>query len=114
MQGRTSRLVALMTGVAVLVTPVVASLSASASTSWVAPANLDPGLARTGAVSVVVTGSTVAASAAAVHAVGGTDLRPLPIINGVVATVAATSLTRLAGAPGVVAVTANRHVQLTR
>jgi serine protease AprX len=73
---------------------------------------LDPGLSVSGsaAARVVVSGLQGATAAVrdAVERVGGTVRAPLPIIDGVAATVPADRLVELTGAPGVKAVTADR------
>ena len=109
------RLLSGMTAVALLAAPLVIGTAASASAA--SPANLDPGLRATGAGSarVVVAGRPDAADLVtrAVRTAGGQDLRGLPIVNGVVATVPRSALAGLASATGVTSVTADRQVNLT-
>jgi serine protease AprX len=86
---------------------------ASAGTTWEssAVAVVDSGLSHaTGLVRVVVTAATggVAAAARAVTASHGTVRAPLPVVDGVSATVPAADLGRLAHQPGLRAVTLDR------
>ena len=96
--------------------PVLAATSGAAG-AGPRPVALDPGLGSTGhrSVKVVVSGRPGAEARvrAATLAAGGSHLRTLPIINGLAASVPADRLASLAAAGGVVAVTADRAVQLT-
>jgi serine protease AprX len=93
---------------------LVASGSAAAAAGR--PAGLDRGLSVSGShpVAVVVSGRVGADAAvdAAVRAAGGTHLRALTIVHGTAADVPANHLATLARAAGVLAVTANRQIQL--
>jgi serine protease AprX len=110
---RAPRMLRVFTALAFLAAPAVVSTSASAVTAQAS--NLDPALNHgSGTAQVIVSGRPGAggAVAQAVLAARGTGLRPLPIIDGVSATVPASQLARLAASPAVTAVTANRSVQL--
>ncbi|MDZ4825189.1 MAG: S8 family serine peptidase [Actinomycetota bacterium] len=75
------------------------------------PSGLDPGLPTRGSAMVPVVVAGVTATAAvddAVRQAGGTVTAPLPVVDGVAATVPASRLADLAAAPGVRAVTADR------
>jgi serine protease AprX len=113
---RAPRLVSLVTALGVMSALTVGSLSASASASSVRPASLDPSLStHAGSVArVIVSGRPGAeqAVARAVLAAHGTNLRPLPIVDGVAAAVPSSQLARLAASAAVTAVTADRQVQL--
>ena len=78
---------------------------------------LDPGLPISGSdlQRVVVTGvgESLELLARAVTAVGGTVTKPLPLVDGVSATVPADRLPELAGRPEVRAVTADRSARMT-
>ncbi|MDX6198675.1 MAG: serine protease AprX [Actinomycetota bacterium] len=107
---------------AVLAAAVAAGLLGTAlsavpsSASTAQPGVLDAGLSVTGTAAqrVVVSGAhgAMAAVRAAVTRVGGTVRAPLPIIDGVSATVPADRLAELTGTPGVKAVTADRAGKL--
>jgi serine protease AprX len=104
-------------GLAVSLTLVGGGLAAGGATAASArPAGLDRGLSTAGhhSAAVVVSGRTGADGvvAAAVRAAGGTHVRALPIVHGVAADVPADHLAGLARAAGVVAVTADRRIQL--
>jgi serine protease AprX len=113
---RAPRLVSLVTALGVMSALAVGNLSASASASSVRPASLDPGLStHAGSVArVIVSGRPGAeqAVAQAVLAAHGTNLRTLPIVNGLSATVPNDQLARLAASPAVTSVTADRKVHL--
>jgi serine protease AprX len=107
-----SRLLTVLATLSLLAGPAVVSTAATTSSA----ANLDPGLQQSSGHSarVIVSGRPGALQAVtrAVLAAHGTQLRPLPIVDGVSATVPSTQLAALAASPAVSAVTANRDVQL--
>jgi subtilisin family serine protease len=102
--------------VATLAPPTPGNVGPSVSGNAWTVAALDPGLPITGSVAqrVVVSGATGAIDAVrrAVEAVGGTLGQPLPIIDGVSATVPSDRLVELSRQPGVQAVTADREASL--
>ncbi|MCU1593487.1 MAG: aprX [Frankiales bacterium] len=107
--------------VAVLLAGALAAASSSSlaasSTSWSRAGTLDSGLSTAGHAlqSVIVSGADGASALVerAVRAVGGTNEKALPIINGVSVDVPADRLAQLSRATGVTAVTRNRVVQLS-
>ena len=104
-----------LTALALAASPTLSA--SSASTSWSRSATLDAGLTTVGSSlqSVIVSGAHGAGALVqkAVHAVGGTSVKPLPIVDGVSVDVPANRLDELSRAPGVTAVTRNRAVSLS-
>jgi serine protease AprX len=111
---RTRALLVPATVLALVAGPVLAA-TAGPATAAPRPASVDPGLRLSGHgfAKVVVSGTSSLAVRTAVLAVGGRNLRELPIIHGVSAQVPADHLGALGRAAGVTAVTANRAVHLT-
>ncbi len=102
--------VVLLVALALPGAPALGSASAASRTTGV----LDPGLPVTGQalLPVVVTGTSVRASVAAVRAAGVRPGRELPLVDGVAARVPADRLAALAARPGVAAVTRDRTGQV--
>ncbi|MFN2540532.1 MAG: S8 family serine peptidase [Mycobacteriales bacterium] len=107
-----------LVGIAVSLALTGSGLLATASTAAASgpPAGLDRGLSTSGhrSAPVIVSGRAGADGivAAAVREAGGTHVTALPLVHGVAAAVPADHLAGLARAAGVLAVTANRQVQL--
>ena len=114
--GRATGVLLLVALVATLVQALSSAASSSQGSSWGRVSHLDPGLTTLGSglssVLVTATGG-VEAAADAVRATGGSVRAPLPLVDGVAASVPATRLGELSLTPGVLAVTKDRDAGFT-
>lgn len=112
----TCRLAAFIAAAMLISIVIVPTRGGASSSARQVVADVDSGLQKvtTGTVRVIVqgVGDAVGAVRRAVVRHGGTSVEPLPIIDGVVATVPAASVPELAKTPGVRAISLSRSMRV--